>query len=421
VGLIPPNCPSNIFTRRLAPASGLAAGNIDGGPDVEIVAVLDEPNTSNHKQLVYFNLVGSTLNVKRCTAPLPVGDVIPGTSAPAIAQMDGPQSSSSGRSEVIIDNKVFDAQGNLRYTGFSNGGNCAGAGGPPCPRSRTAIVAAAIGPSMLPQMITGKGLYRSSLNLPTSLWAGTLVWNNSNITNASPSLVYPAIAEIVGTSPGPEIVVTDTMQTTVRVLSSTNGVQLASAVLPNSGLSKCGGPPMIADTDGFPGAEIGVAGCFSYTVFQYNGTSTLQQLWTRTTSDPSGQTTSTFFANPTGRRIFYADQNKLWVFNAANGNVIQQLSNSSSTAIEGPAIAALDNAVNARGVLILAANNYLVGANKGVRLFTENATPILMGPTKSFWNEHTYHVTNIINSMGAIPTVEPASWASTLNAYRVQR
>jgi hypothetical protein len=419
VSIIPPGCPANILSHYLAPASGLAAGKIDGTSAATIVAVLDEL-TSNHKQLVGLRLFGGNLVPMWCSSPLPAGDFIPGTTAPAIAQLDGPNSSSSGLSEIIIDNKVYDHYGVLRYTGFSFGGNnCATSGGPPCPRSRVAVVANVLGTHMLPQVITGRGLYNSSVNLNNSLWSGTLAWSNSNINNASPPLVYPAVAEIVATSTGPEIVVTDTMQSTVRVLSSSNGTQLASAVLPGGG--NCGGPPMIGDADGVSGPEIGVASCSRYTLFKYNSTTTLTQVWSMPISDPSGQTTSTLFNNATGRRIFYADAIKLWVFNGTNGNVLQTIPTSSSTAIEGPVIAALDNAPGARGVLILAANNYLSGCCKGVRIFDDIGSP-LIGPAPSVWNQQSYHVTNVIDSFGTIPMIEAESWLSPAkNTYRVQQ
>ncbi|PYS25551.1 MAG: hypothetical protein DMF72_01360 [Acidobacteria bacterium] len=420
VSIIPPGCPANILSHYLAPVSGLAAGRIDGTAGVTIVAVLDEL-TSNHKQLVGLKLSGGYLTPRWCSSPLPLGDFIPGTTAPAIAQLDGPNSSSSGLSEIIIDNKVYDRYGVLRYTGFSFGGNCATSGGPPCPRSRTAVVANVLGPNMLPQVITGRGLYESSINLNNSLWSGTLAWSNSNITNASPPLVYPAVAEIVASSPGPEIVVTDTMQSTVRVLSSSNGAQLASAVLPGGG--HCGGPPMIGDADGVPGPEIGVASCSFYTLFKYNNTATLTQVWKKPISDPSGQTASAMFLNPTGRRIFYADENSLWVFDGMmNGNVIQTIPTSSSTAIEGPVIAALDHATGDRGVVILAANNYLGGCCKGVKIFNDLGSPILIGSASSFWNEHSYHFTNVLDSLGTIPVIEADSWVSPArNTYRVQQ
>src|SRR5687768_9365548 len=47
---LPPTCPASLATMpRLAPASGLAAGNIDGTPDIEIIALIDDwPNTTTN-------------------------------------------------------------------------------------------------------------------------------------------------------------------------------------------------------------------------------------------------------------------------------------------------------------------------------------------------------------------------------------
>lgn len=407
-GVPPTNCPANIFSHFLAPASGLAAGRFDGTSTATIVAVLDEV-ASQHYRLVGLKLLGGNLVPKWCSSPLPAGDFIPSTTAPAIAQLDGPNSSSSGLSEIIIDNKVFDSNGTLRYTGFTS---CAS-----CPRSRTAVVANVLPSQILPQVITGRGLYQSTMNLNNSLWTGTLDWTNSTISNNS--LVYPAVAEIVTASPGPEIVVTDTIHGKVFVLASGNGAILASAGIPGG----CGGPPMIGDADGVPGPEIGVAGCNHYTLFKYNGGSTLSVVWPpKHTSDPSGQTTSTLFNNPTGRRIFYADQDQLLVINGMTGTTIQTIPNSSNTAIEGPVIAALDNAPGSRGELILAANNYLIGSYKGVRIFDDIGNIIFIGPANKVWNEYSYHVTNVGNSLGDIPMIEPLSWLSPAqNTYRVQQ
>lgn len=161
--------------------------------------------------------------------------------------------------EIIIDNKVYTGFGGLRYTGFSHNGNCAVGvpGGGPCPRSRAVAVANVLG-TPVPQIVTGRGIYRS----PPGVWTGALGWVNTSVSMQAPSLVYPAVAELDSTSAGPEVVVTDTMTTTLRVLSSSNGVQLASTPLPNpiifGGNTKCGGPPMIGDADyGSAGQETG--------------------------------------------------------------------------------------------------------------------------------------------------------------------
>ena len=136
--------------------------------------------------------------------------------------------------------------------------------------------------------------------------------------------------------------------------------------------------------------------------------------------DQSGQTTSTLYNTLTGARIYYNDQNNLWVFNGANGNVLQSLPNSSATTIEGPVIAAFDTG-SGLGSVIVAANNYNLPPNtgqRGVRIFDDPS----IGPAVSYWNQHTYHYTNITSSHGAIPIIEPKNWlAPARNTYRVQQ
>lgn len=410
---LPPGCPTNLktMTPRLAPASGLAVGNIDTNPDVEIVAVIDEPMISNHHQLIAFNLVGGLVGghliPKWCSTPLPPGDFIPKVSAPAIAQLDKPGTPGALTSEIIIDNKVFNANGALRFTG--------GVGGP---RSRTAVVANVLASTgtPLPQVITGRGVYKSSPPGGAPLWTGTLAWQTPLVTNLNAN--YPAIAELDPASPGPEIVVTDSQASKVWVFSAT-GTKLAVALLPGFPLNKLGGPPMIGNAAGI-GTVIGVAGTRLYTLFRYNpGTiPTLTPIWSAHTNDPSGQTTSTLYNTPTGPRIYYADQNHLWVFtfNGSNWIVAQSMVHASNTVLEGPVIAAFDHGA-AQGQVIVAANNYAIPGPTGIRIFNDPA----IGPARSFWNQLTYHWTNVTNQLGGIPVAELPSWLSPAhNTYRVQ-
>jgi hypothetical protein len=400
---IPPFCPASLNTvPDLGSASGLAVGNLDNSTtDVEIIGVIGGP-TLNHKQIIAFNLVGPLTSAhlvpKWCSPPLAGADVIAGPSAPAIAQLDRPPHPAAQQSEVIIDNKVFEFNGALRYSGFRVAG----------PRSRTVVVANPT--SIMPQVITGRGVYQS----PPGFWTGTLGWQNGAIANGVQ--VYPAVAEL-DPSPGPEIVVVDTMQMILRVLSA-SGAMLASITIPSPGYTRCGGPPMIGNADGSPGSEIGVAGCNRYTLFRYSP-GTLSVLWSKPTNDLGGQTTSTLYNTPSGARIYYADMSNLWVFNGASGNVIQSLPNSSGTAIEGPVIAAFDTGAGL-GSVIVGANNYWVGTNKGVRIFDDPA----LGPAVSYWGEHSNHRTNVTNSHGAIPVMEQPSWLNSSpahNTYRAQQ
>lgn len=403
---IPPFCPLNLNTvPDLGPTSGLAVGNLENNTtDVEIIGVIGGGPTLINKQIIAFNLVGpltaARLVPKWCSPPLGPPDFIVGSSAPAIAQLDRPPNAAAGQSEIIIDNKVFEFNGALRYSG---GGG---------PRSRTAVVAHPF-VGIMPWVITGRGAYKSNVQ---GFWTGMLAWQNPAVTNGP--LVFPAVAEL-DPSPGPEIVVVDTMARTLRVLSMF-GTTLASLTIPSPSFNHCGGAPMIGNADGIPGPEIGVAGCNRYTLFKYSpgNPATLSVLWMMPTYDPSGQTTSTLYNTPNGARIYYADTTNLQVFNGVNGQLLDSVPNSSGTLIEGPVIASFGPPYPASGTVIVGANNYLGGTHMGVRIFDDPA----LGSSRSFWNQHTYHATNVTNSFGAIPTVEPASWLTPArNTYRVQQ
>ncbi len=134
------------------------------------------------------------------------------------------------------------------------------------------------------------------------------------------------------------------MTSKLYVLKS-SGAVLTWTTIPSPPIlnPKCGGPPMIGDAGGVVGTAIGVASCTRYTLFKYNpGVQTLTQVWSKPISDAGGQTTSTLYNSPTGPRVVYADESKIWVFNATNGAVVQSVAQNSATAIEGPVIASLD-------------------------------------------------------------------------------
>lgn len=434
---LPPNCPTDFFiTPHLAPASGLAVGNVDWNPDVEIIAVIDRPNTSDHKQIAAFNLVGSCLKPKWCSAPLASNDVIPYGSAPALAQLDQPgQFGGLGDlSEIIIDNKVYTGFGGLRYSGFSVGGNNCGpgsgaVGGLPCPRSRTVAVANLLGGTALPQMITGRGLYQSNpLGGGGSGWTGSLGWSLTNTVVSKSQDLYLAVADL-DQNGTPEIVVSDWNVSKLRVLSP-SGATLAWERLPvYTPGDRCGGPPMIGNADGAAGPEIGVASCNRYTLYKFamgglgtpaGSPGTLTLVWSSPISDRSGTATSTLAYTP-DPMIYYADEQNLHVFNGPNGQLAQPvIPNTSGTGTEGPVIAALDSTMKGR-VIVVANAHWLpqLSGIRGVRIFHD----VGLGPARPQWNQHTYHVTNITNNTGVVPVNEQPSWLTTSpahNTYRVQ-
>jgi hypothetical protein len=71
------------------------------------------------------------------------------------------------------------------------------------------------------------------------------------------------------------------------------------------------------------------------------------------------------------------------------------------------------------GNLIVVSNNIWGGTQKGVRIFNDPD----IGMVASCWNEHSFHITNLGNSYGVIPTFEAPSWVGPpgRNTFRVQR
>ena len=414
-------CPCSIATTpHLAPTAGLAAGDIDLDSKVEIIGVIDNLSSTSGRQLIAFNLVGGVLEPKWCSQPLTAGDFIAPTSAPALANLDLSPSHVPAGSEIIIDNKVFNSDGTLRYSGVNG------------PRSRTAIAVnlLAAGWPNLPEVITGRGIYQSS----GTLWSAPNLITAPTVTNSN--LVYPAVADLDHDG-FPEIVVVDQMANTLRVLRP-NGSQMASALLPNvpgcpgstgggscpcpgPNCPKCGGPPMIGNVvlAGTVRTVIGVASCNRYALYEYTP-GVLSYAWTpNPISDPSGETTSTLFSGQLGTRIYYNDENKLWRFDAQTGaTLLPVIPNTSITALEGPIIAAYDHSPSSHGfVIVVESNNNVTLLTRGVRIFDDSD----IGLARPEWNQHSYHYTNILNPFGSIPLIEQRSWINLgPNTYRVQ-
>ncbi len=416
VSLIPPSCslayPNLNTVPHLSPTSGLALGKLQPNQPAVIIGVLDD-HTTNNGGIIAFRLSGNAvtggLTPLWCSQPLPVGDSIPRATAPTIAQLDPPGNPPS----IVIDNKVYDSTGNLRYTGFNSGsGKCAN-----CPRSRTTIVADLSGGTGLPAIITGGGIYFSTSN---TIWTGPIgasMWNPLKFP-AITGLAYPAVADLDHDG-NPEIIVTDAQAQMLRVFS--NSIPPIAVPMPINVLgSHCGGPPMLVDVDNDGIPEIGVATCDSYTLFKYTG-GTLKALWSNGISDLSGDTTSTAFKDPSGLvRIYYGDETFLYVFNGLTGAVLQTTLNTSATAIEGPVIAGFDTGGASNnlspGRLIVSSNSPTFPPH-GIRIFSDSS----IGLARCVWNTHTYHRTNVADSTGDIPVPEPPSWVQPINSYRVQQ
>ncbi|MBT4277832.1 alpha/beta hydrolase fold domain-containing protein, partial [Candidatus Falkowbacteria bacterium] len=174
-----------------------------------------------------------------------------------------------------------------------------------------------------------------------------------------------------------------------------------------------GGPPVVANFDTDPEPEIGVAGASIYVVLEADGT----LKWSSPTVDASSRSTgsSVFDFNNDGQaEILYNDEYNFRVYNGSDGTILSQIPNGSGTLNEYPVIVDVDNDNEAE--IVLAANDYVHGSNTGIRVFGNASTEFTWVDTRSIWNQHSYHITNVFDD-GTIPVFEPNNW-ETFNNYR---
>lgn len=226
------------------------------------------------------------------------------------------------------------------------------------------------------------------------------------------------------------------------------GTPLPGAIAPPQGL---GGAPNIADfdSDGYP--EIGLAGATRYAVFDPDcapspraggfcgGTPGTALLWERVTQDNSSHMTgsSVFdFQDDGVAEVLYNDECFLYVLDGRTGaDVIEPIPTTTHTFLEYPVVADADG--DGQSELLVTSNPVgsclpLYAAHYGVPE-SELPADIVAGtrgifvygdpmqrwvPTRSIWNQYSYHVTNIEED-GSVPRVEPDNWRyGALNNYR---
>ena len=203
-----------------------------------------------------------------------------------------------------------------------------------------------------------------------------------------------------------------------------------------------GGPPTVADFDGDGEPEFGSAGPDFYYVFDLEcakqqkpakcdqGTN-YGVLWKKATQDHSsgGTASSVFDFNGDGAaEVVYRDECWLRVYNGPNGKTVFAANVTSATALELPVIADVDNDNHADIVVTSDAyvgqlcpakpevetNTPWTGNTYGIFVFQDPMNRWM--PSRSVWNQHAYHITNINDDL-SVPTVESDNWL-TFNNYR---
>lgn len=196
-----------------------------------------------------------------------------------------------------------------------------------------------------------------------------------------------------------------------------------------------GGPPTVADFDADGRPEVGIAGGYSYTVYDLNRTDenivqpagdpvpqpgALFRIWSRDTQDISSNATgsSVFdFQGDGAAEVVYADECFMRVYSGTDGTVQLELANSSATIHEYPLVVDVDADGNSE-ILIVANEKACPGATPRHGLYVYGDANDEWVPTRRVWTQHTYHVSNA-TSDGNVPFVESDNWTTPgLNNYR---
>ena len=359
--------------------------------------------------------------------------------APSIARLLGP----TGPAQVVAGNGVYDAA----------------TGATLCPQTRSPIdqvggngdgtltVIADIDLDGIPEIVTGNQAYKLVAN-PASTTGYTckaLFGNGVAMTNNQPCAGgagsacpdgFPAIANFasygsaMGLKPDdkhPQIVVVS--HGYLRIQDWTGGILLAPIPLPQfttgpncDATYNPGGAPTIADFDGDGQPEIGIASQSAYSVWKPG----VGWLWQTPTYDCSANTGSSVFdfEGKGHATVVYSDQCNFHVYDGKSGQTLITEKNSSCTAYEMPIVADIDGSGRAK-ILVPNNNICLYPCDWGEQdKFMNVGLKALKSPndkwvnTRSVWNEHTYHVTNV-GLDGTLPFPEPDSWsAGQSNTYR---
>ncbi|TNE91319.1 MAG: VCBS repeat-containing protein [Deltaproteobacteria bacterium] len=284
---------------------------------------------------------------------------------PAIADMDG-----DGSAEVVFGPTVVDASGQVVWTGPEGGGWHY---------------------SSYPVDLDGDGLMEVVAGSVIYTHDGQIRHRNphGNGWTAVGDLDLDGVPEII-TVGGGKIGVSDDSGAVVWEFPITDGG---------------GGPPTVADFDGDGAPEIGVASREVYRVVDSDGT----QLWANTVQDYSSSITgsSVFdFEGDGGAEVVYADEETLWIYDGATGEVeLAWTDHSSGTLMEYPVIVDID--ADGSAEIVVASNNYTFAGSTGITVIGDADSS--WAAARPIWNQHAYSITHIEDD-GSVPRSTEANW-----------
>jgi hypothetical protein len=254
---------------------------------------------------------------------------------------------------------------------------------------------------------------------------GTALWNDTSMSDG-----FPAVGDI-DLDGDPDVVVVTNGTAIVRE-GLDGSVWFGPVPIPGGGR---GGPPTIGDFDGDGKPEFSAAGQGYYTLYDPDCTGTPDPLlcatertdgilWTRPTQDISSSVTgsSLFDFNGDGKvEVVYNDECHLYVYDGSTGDELMSMWNSSRTGMENPIVVDADGDNNSEFVVVANSDQAErdgcpLPAQQGVKCFGDPSDRWVR--TRRVWNQHAYHVTNIMAD-GSTPSPEARNWeVDGLNNFR---
>jgi hypothetical protein len=340
-----------------------ALGDIDNDGIVEILVVVNDQIAN--KWLAVFENDGS---LKWISEDYSSSQMISPASI-SIADMDA-----NGVAEIIIGNFLISNTGQTLMIGKEDNG-----------LNNSSVVDIDLDSQM--EIIAGRTAYEAD---------GKIIWHINELAEG-----FNAIANF-DNDDHPEIVMVGRGK--IALVEHTGEIIWGpKQIAPSGPFRGDGGPPMIADVDGDGQLEIGVAGASRFSLFNGNGS----LAWTAEIRDPSSVTSASAFDfdGNGSSEIVYRDSYSVKIFDGRNGNVLYEDIAGSTTFIEMPVIADVDNDNSAE--IIVPCNSSVSGDVAGIRVY-EDAKDYWVN-TRKIWNQHAYMTTNI-HEDGRIPKAPINNW-----------
>jgi len=364
-----------VSRERAVSMNAVAVADITGDGRLEIITL--DPNFRT--EIIVFNHRGELL----WTAPTGPTHFGIGFGNPrdwvSVADLNG-----DGSPEVIHGNRAFSGNGEVLWVGAHETGGYTNYG--------IGSIVADLDQDGFQEVIAGRVIYN---------YDGQVRARNTSL----PAYGFNAVADFTGDGE-PEIVYV--AQGRVYLLDANLNIIWGNRLLPGGG---DGGPPTIADFTGDGHREIGVAARSRYVVYDRHGNVVWERFIQDFTSHRTGS--SVFDFEGDGRAsVLFADEVNFWIFDGPTGASQSVIDAGSSTHYEYPIV------VDATGdgfANIVVPTNFYQGRGGGVRLYESSGLAWM--PTRSIWNQHAYHISNI-NDDGTVPASPRPSW-KTHNTYRL--